>query len=228
VKLYGLLLGILLASTISAAPILVISYDLPNGDGTAQGGTFNYWDDTYNGLGNKTLDRALLSGGTGQLTDNTNGATDWMANLGSGPAFEWVGWINFSPVIIFDFGVPKKIDNASVFANNNQVGGVYLWNSATFSFSNDGVTFIDPIVRTTTPAEKADTSARYIDTPLDATARYVSVTFATGDGPWLFLSEVQFDGSVPGSSVPEPGTLPLLATALGVLLLSQRRHRIHS
>ena len=48
-----------------AAPLAVTSYDMPNGDGQAHGGTYNYWDATYSGLGSPTQDRSPLSGGSG-------------------------------------------------------------------------------------------------------------------------------------------------------------------
>lgn len=54
--------------------IVVTSYDMPNGDGQAQGGWLNYWDGAYsNGpAGDCTTDGlsgSYLSGGLGKLTD---------------------------------------------------------------------------------------------------------------------------------------------------------------
>ena len=50
------------------------SYTATAGEGLAQGGNFNYFDNT--GM---------------QLTDGVTGVNDWTANLGNGSAYEWVG-----------------------------------------------------------------------------------------------------------------------------------------
>src|ERR1017187_3056385 len=39
------------ATAAQSATLTVSSYDMPNGDGHAQGGTYNYWDGTYTGSG---------------------------------------------------------------------------------------------------------------------------------------------------------------------------------
>ena len=57
------------ATAVSAAPLVVTSYDMQNGDGHASGGTYDYWDATYTGSGATTTDHAPLSGGLGVLTD---------------------------------------------------------------------------------------------------------------------------------------------------------------
>jgi hypothetical protein len=203
------------ADIASADALIPLSYRMYNGDGVANSGSYNYWDDTYTGYGDRNQDHAALYGGLGQLTDGATGTEHWIVDLGNGPAYEWVGWVNFAPTITFDFGSEKILTSASFFSNNDQVGGVYLWDTASFAFSDDDVHYQTRVVRTTSDAEKADTSARFINTDLNGIlARYVAVTFTAGNGPWIFLSEAQFEGGDFETSVPEPSAFAMLATGL--------------
>ncbi|MFM7696730.1 MAG: hypothetical protein ACKO6G_08675, partial [Vulcanococcus sp.] len=52
-----------------------VNYTATPAEGQAQGGSYNYFDDTGS-----------------QLTDDILGYYDWTANLGNGQAYEWVGW----------------------------------------------------------------------------------------------------------------------------------------
>ena len=67
----------LLSSAGYAALVPVTSYSMPNGDGQASGGTFNYWDKNYTGSGATTTDGAPLTGGTGDLTDGVTASDIW-------------------------------------------------------------------------------------------------------------------------------------------------------
>lgn len=53
--------GISAAPTL-AAPIAPPSYSMPNGDGQASGGSYNYWDRLWTGLSSTTTDGAAPSG----------------------------------------------------------------------------------------------------------------------------------------------------------------------
>ncbi|MGA2498115.1 MAG: Ig-like domain-containing protein, partial [Tepidisphaeraceae bacterium] len=173
----------------SGTNVKPISYDMRNGDT----GSYHYWDDTYNGTGNTTQNDAWLSGGTGQLTDGILGSDVWYADLGHGPAYEWVGWVNTPPVITFDFGHLQSFSNIAFLCNNyTSPGDVALPGSVTVEFSNDDVNFSQPATYTTTAAERADKSVRWITLPVQETARYVQATFTLGNGSWIFLSEVNF------------------------------------
>lgn len=208
--------ALLTAGQIVRAQFLpVASYSMPNGDGQAAGGAFNYWDDTYTGTGNRTQDRAFLSGGLGQLTDGIVGANDWRANLGNGPAHEWVGWRNFNPTITFDLGSLVQLSAVQVHANNSNIGLVSLYSSMTVAFSADGVSYSNPQTFTTSPAQLANGSARFIDWNLSSPvpARFVNLTF-TRSNEWTFISEVRF--------VPTPSAATLLATA-GLIVFRRRR-----
>ncbi len=193
------------------------SYAMANGDGQAAGGTFNYWDDTYNGAGNRNADRSPLSGGLGQLTDGVVGGNAWNANLGNGPAQEWVGWVNFNPTITFTFAQPAQFSVVGVFANNSRFGGVSVFESYTASFSNDGVNFSNPLTRTVSALESADTTARSFGLVTGGiTAQYVRFEFVRADA-WTFISEMTFEGVIPA-----PSSAALLALA-GVVCGRRRR-----
>jgi len=53
------------AASSAYAGVAPDSYDMLNGNT----GSYNYWDETYNGSGCVTCDNAALSGGRGDLTD---------------------------------------------------------------------------------------------------------------------------------------------------------------
>ncbi|MBL8231839.1 MAG: PEP-CTERM sorting domain-containing protein [Bryobacterales bacterium] len=217
----SILCGLIPATLALCAPITPVSYTMLNGQGVANGGILNYWDESYSGSGSTTTDGALLSGGLGQLTDGFIGCSnDWTVDCGDGAAFRWVAWNTIDPVIVFDFGSLQQFQRISVHTNNVGVGGVSMWDTALFQFSNDGVNFSPGVLRTTSAAEKADPNARYLDTNLAESGRYVRISFA--DGPtniWVLLSEIQFDGV---ADVPEPGTALLAAAGLLVLMLRRR------
>lgn len=202
------------AAAASAQFIQPVSYAMPNGNGQASGGSFNYWDDTYNGTGSTNVDGAALANGLGQLTDSIVGADNWADNLGNGPAYEWVGWLNINPVIVFDYGTAQQISRIDVHVNNSNFGGVSIFGTVRVGYSDDGVNFGNFQSVTTTDADRADLSARFYGLNLveQSAYRYVRLEF-TRTNLWLFISEVR--------AVPSPGALALLP--VGVLALGRRR-----
>ena len=183
VELHGLL----------AANIQPVSYDMQNGES----GTYPLRDDAYDGTGSVTTDGSALSGGRGQLTDGVVGVDDWALDIGNGRAQEWVGWNSIQPTVTFDFGQTVQLGQASIHVNNFGTEGVNLFATTTFEFSTDDVSFGDPITYTTSPQQRADTTARYIYIGISREARYVRVSFADGDGPWILISEIAFVGLLP-------------------------------
>lgn len=180
------------------AMMVPVSYSMQNG----QSGGYHYWDDAYAGTtGSPTVDGGLLAGGLGQLVDGVVGADDWQANFGNGSAYEWVGWESIEPIITFDFSRSIVLSKIGVHVNNNQAGGVFLFTSITVSFSDDGVNFRDPVLFTTTTADRANTSARFIDVPVTGSGRFVRAAFTDGNpGAWVFISEIQFFSCGPAPS----------------------------
>src|SRR5580693_1478272 len=73
--LSALVLPFFWSSPAGAIPLVPISYTATPGEGTNQGGYYNYFDDTGH-----------------QLTNGIYGVNDYSADLGNGPAYEWVGW----------------------------------------------------------------------------------------------------------------------------------------
>jgi hypothetical protein len=203
-----------LAASANAQFVQPISYSMPNGNGQASGGTFNYWDDTYNGAGSANVDGSPLSGGLGQLTDNIVGDSSWNADLGNGPAYEWVGWALVSPSIVFDYGTAQHLSRIDVHVNNLGFGSVSIFDTVRVGYSDDGVNFGNFQSITTSAADRADPSARFYALNLteQAAYRYVRLDF-TPTNLWLFISEIR--------AVPSPGALALLP--VGVLALGRRR-----
>lgn len=202
------------AAAANAQFVQPVSYAMPNGYGQASGGSFNYWDDTYNGTGSTNVDGAALTNGLGQLTDSIVGANNWGDNLGNGPAYEWVGWININPEIIFDYGTAQQISRIDVHVNNSNFGSVSIFGTVRVGYSDDGVNFGNYQSITTTDADRADLSARFYALNLveQGAHRYVRLEF-TRTNTWLFISEIR--------AVPTPGAMALLP--LGVLALGRRR-----
>jgi len=84
----ALSLVVAVSAPASGAVLSPIHYDMPNGDGQASGGTYNYWEAGYSGAGLATTDGAALSGGVGKLTDGVATTQPWFRvsnNAGTGP-----------------------------------------------------------------------------------------------------------------------------------------------
>jgi hypothetical protein len=216
-KILGLLALGLLAGPMaaSAVQVSIASYDTSNGHGQASGGTFNYWDRSYNGTGNTTQDDAPLTGGVGDLTDGS-AATDFWYNVengaGTGPYVGWYSPVRPNPLVQFNFTMPWTVDEIRVHVDNSTVGGVYqpiayFVNGNPWSFTALANGTLGWITLTGAPVTGSSLSLTFVH-------RSVS--------DWIFASEVEIFG-VRGSSVPEPGTLALLGLGLAGLGLSRRR-----
>lgn len=198
--LFTLAMG--LGAVSSAAPLTVASYDMLNGNT----GSYNYWDETYSGVGNTTTDGAPLSGGTGDLTDGVVATDNWYvveAPAGNGP---YVGW-TIDPVITFNFSSLVSIDSVTIYADDSDgAGGVSLPTGVTI----DGTLYdVDETMAGANP--KALT---FSGLDLDVTSLDIQLHRSN---QWVFVSEVQFDGE----PVPEPATLAVLG--LGALAMRKRR-----
>lgn len=169
-----------------------VSYTGTPGEGLAQGGSFNYFDD-----------------GGSQLTDGILGGQNWYADLGNGAAQEWVGYYNADATFTFDLGVSRSLTAVGLHINNNQEGGVGLFGSASVSFSPDGTLWSLPLLYITSADQRADMTARFLDVPVEGVGRFVQVSFTDGDLPWQFFSEARFQGT----AVPEPSTWAMVAGA---------------
>lgn len=197
------------SASASAATLSPVSYSMING----RTGFQNYLDETYGGpgaTGNPLVASSFLSGGLGQLTDGVIGTNDILAN----GSFDWVGWLEVTPVITFDFGSVVTIETLDVHAASISAnfGDVDLPGTVVWEFSNDGVTFGTSLTRTTSSAESNDPSSQWLSSTTSQNARYVRATLTDGVQPWIFVSEFAFTG------VPTPGAagLAMLAVAAGL------------
>jgi hypothetical protein len=193
----------------SAAPILPTSYDMLNGNT----GSYNYWDESYDGLGLTAVDNAPLTGGLGDLTDGVIAPDNWNvveAPPGNGP---YVGW-TIDPVITFRFAPGDVVNSLTIYVDDsNGAGGVSV---------PDGIRINGgPLMLLTDPATATPLSFLFDGLNLSGEIQLELIR----KNQWLMLSEVEFDGVLHPTQVPEPGTLALLGTALTGLAIRLRRSR---
>jgi hypothetical protein len=107
-----------------AGVIPVQGYSMVNGSGTANWGSFNYYDTTYSGSGNKNAEgtifdvnglaianpAAMLSGGTGLLTDGVIAIQNY-SQVSPGA---YVGWKYLDPTITFTLAPNSVVQGISV------------------------------------------------------------------------------------------------------------------
>ncbi len=195
-----------LAASASAVEVLPLSYSF---DMATDSGTYNYSD-----------------WGGAQLTDGQYGVAPWSANLGSGPAYEWVGWRNDSLVNIdFVMSAASLITGINIGTVQDHVNDVVIPDVFLYS-SSDGSSwsFIDSII---TP-ESSTNNHSYKTLSfagLSITDDYIRVALAHNtNGPWTFVDEVDFVSEREAQGVPDSGsTLALLGAAfLGLIGFRKR------
>jgi hypothetical protein len=199
--------AVLLAGNVMAGPITASSYDMLNGNT----GSYNYWDDSYNGAGNNMLDGASLTGGTGDLTDGIIAAQSWQhVESPLGPQGPYVGWTGIDPTITFEFALGTIINSVTIHVDDSGIGGVGAPLSATVN---------GDVFAITDPAGTDPFSATFSGNwsgPLALTLQ--------ASGSWIFMSEVTFEDT--SQSVPEPDALALVVLGLiaGGLVRRKRKH----
>ncbi len=191
----------LAAGAASAASVAPASYDMQNGNS----GSFNYWDDKYNGSGNNTADGSTLSGGLGDLTDGVIASKNWNLVEGPrGPNGPYVGWRGIDPVVNFNFASSLLFNSMTFhFDDSNGYGGV----------SQPGRVMVNGLQQVV--SENAGSAPFSFTFDLSGVTTNTLSTTIFRNGGWVFLSEVTFDAAP--SPVPVPASLPLLAAGLGGL-----------
>jgi hypothetical protein len=182
-----------LASSVVAAFACVASAQqvVPSGyvhqsppEGQAQGGTFNYFDDT----------------GT-QLIDGILGANDWTADLGNGQAQEWVGWRFANPTIDFSFASPVSVTRVEIGLNRTENAGIYIPSTVTIAGSS-----------TTLPFDLfADGNRAWVafDVSLAPSSTLALTLADVGSSRWIFVDEVRFYIPEPTSLLALATLVPL-------------------
>lgn len=217
------LLSLAFAVPASAARIAPTSYDIPNGSGTASGGSYNYWDAGYGGSGNKTTDGAPLTGGLGDLTDGVVTTQNWNAveNVtGTGP---YVGWnANVTPdlTLTFNFGAAVDIDTVRIHVDESQVGGVNLPTTLALSWESGGTQTLNFNIEDDT----ADVAPSWLEIGGLGITGVNSLKISLGYGDlWVFADEVEFYDAAP---IPEPGSVALMLAGLGLVGAAARKMRL--
>lgn len=187
----GLLCVGVLACSAGAQSVVPTGYTFASPpEGQAQGGTFNYFDDT----------------GT-QLVDGVLGVNDWTADLGNGPAHEWVGWRLADPVIEFTFAEPVSVRRVEIGLNRTESAGIFIPHTITIG---DVATSLAPDLfangnRAWVPFD--------VSLPVSSTIR-VAIN-DVGSSAWIFTDEFRF-------YVPEPASA-VSAIAMAAMTLLRRR-----
>lgn len=206
------------ATAAAAAPIVPVAYDMPNGQGQASGGSFNYWDRSYSGSGSTTTDGAPLTGGRGDLTDGVTTNQNWFSienPAGSGPYVGWRAQFTLNPTVLFRFGSTVTLDGVTVHMDDSDGAGA-VDPPSRIGISTDNVTYTETAV--TDPAGSEPFSLTLALGGLSTDRLYVRFFH---QNQWVFIDEVSFDGS--RSGVPVPGSLALLGIGFAVLGAVRRR-----
>ena len=204
-----------MAGPATAAQLTVSNYSMPNGDGTASGGEFNYWDKFYTGSGATTTDGAALSGGKGDLTDGVVASDFWFNVENGGGTGPYVGWYQPAtpnPTLTFNFAGSVTVNSIQMQIDNSHSGGVF----------SPAAVWVDGVSRAFTgPA--VGTIGMLDITGLNLTGSSHTIQFFQDNG-WVFTSEISFFGS-PGG-VPEPATWAMMLAGFGLAGVALRRRSV--
>jgi hypothetical protein len=158
-----------------------------------------------------------------QLIDDAYGIAPWSADLGSGHAYEWLGWRYDTPVNIdFDFGTVTRIDDVHVGTVQDHPNDVVIPSFEIFS-SNDASSWTsEAYLYVPESTDNNNIYETFVFGDLGISAQFVRVSLIHSyNGPWTFVDEVDFFQDA--APVPEPATMLLLVTGLMGLAGIRRR-----
>ena len=162
---------------------------------TGQTGTYTYFDETGS-----------------QLTDGVLGVNDWTVNLGSGNAYEWMGWWTVDPTLTFTFSTSQTIRSVLVGFNRGEgTGLIYLPTSVTIGGSNFSLT----------GTELPDQTRGFLQFDGIWTGTTLQIDLPHVNGRWVFVDEIKFSTT----AIPEPAVTTLWC-GLGALGLMVWRRRM--
>ena len=199
----------LMASHAATAALIPISYSMPNGD------LPSYGDETYN---NSTCPNYpyTLCGGVGQLTDGVTVPSFF----GAGNNFYMVGWGSNSIIATFYFDGTQNFGAVGLHLSDaHGQAGIGLPLTVTINAGSAQVF---------TPATQTGDNGNYwnwFDLAPGTSGSSVSVRLDRNDalGPWMFMDEVSLLSAAEVSGAPEPGTVVLVASGLGLAAFLKRR-----
>lgn len=191
-----LLLGAMFASSANAQTFVTpASYTATAGEGQAQGGTYNYFDDTGR-----------------QLTDGILGVNDWQANLGNGNAYEWVGWRVAEPTFTFTFAQPVSLSQVQISFNRNTGAAINLPTNVTVAGVSSSVS----------QNALTDATRGFLSFATNFTGTSLTVSLADNNtNQFIFVDEVRFVTAAPEPA----SLALLLTTACGVASVLHRRKK---
>ncbi len=246
--LSGAALAVLIAGMIPAAAtvLTVNSYDMPNGDGVASFGSYNYWDGNYSGAGPKGADGTLLTtpltGGKGALTDGVISTTGFAGFTGSPPVKNsnasgtglYVGWKYLDPVITFHLA-PSTVYSIDMYVDYSYIGLV----GAPATITIDKITYHPTVTLLSATDERLSVSfaggvsgstftvqpnaGGYGPDAIAYNQTYPNFPITFGKEPWMMVSEVQFNGVT--NAVPELSTWMMMLIGFAAIGYAVRRRQ---
>ncbi len=185
--LFGGVFALFSSLPADAQSVIPTGYSATPGEGISQGGVYNYYDDTGS-----------------QLTDGIYGANDWSADLGNGPAYEWVGWLVADPAIAFQFSAPVTIRQVGIDFNLNQTSSILL--PTTVTIGNTDFT-VDP-----NAIPDGTRGTLYFNGNWTGSSLTVDL-MDCNTSDWIFVDEITFSSA----AVPEPSVFGLLGGWLRIV-----------